>query len=86
MDAKVTLDQAGRVVLPKPLRDRMRLRPGETLSVESEGERIILRPIRHEPALKKEYGVWVYHGEAAEVPISDLIDRERDKRLRELMG
>lgn len=77
----MTLDKAGRVVLPKPLRDRMRLGPGDSFQIESEGERIILRPIRPAPVLKKEYGVWVYQGEPSNASIVELIDREREKRI-----
>ena len=84
MSTKVSLDRAGRVVLPKALRDRMRLEPGDNLLVESEGERITLRPVRQQAALKKEHGIWVYQGKPADESIPDLIDREREKRIREL--
>ena len=40
-----------------------------------------MRPKAH---LKKERGVWVYQGEPTRQSIPDLLDRERDKRLREL--
>jgi len=80
----VSLDKAGRVVLPKALRDRMRLGPGDDLLVESEGERITLRPVRPQATLKKEYGVWVYQGELSDESIPGLIEREREKRAREL--
>jgi AbrB family looped-hinge helix DNA binding protein len=82
---KLTLDKAGRVVLPKPVREQMHLAPGDTLQLETEGERITLRPLRPQATLKKERGIWVYQGEATETSIPELIDRERDKRLRELM-
>jgi AbrB family looped-hinge helix DNA binding protein len=84
---KITLDKAGRVVLPKLLREQMRLDPGDTLQLDSEGDRITLRPVRPKAMLKKEYGVWVYQGgEDVDVSIPDFIDCERGKRLRELMG
>jgi hypothetical protein len=47
---------------------------------------ITLRPMRPKALLKKEHGVWVYQGERTSASISGLIDRERKKRLRELMG
>ena len=71
-------------MLPKALRDRMRLEPGDNLLVESEGERITLRPVRQQATLKKEQGIWVYQGEPADESIPDLIEREREKRIREL--
>jgi AbrB family looped-hinge helix DNA binding protein len=84
MRGKVSLDTAGRVVLPKALREKMRLSPGDDLLIESEGERITLRPVRPQATLQKEYGVWVYQGEPSEESIPDLIEREREKRAREL--
>jgi AbrB family looped-hinge helix DNA binding protein len=82
MTSKLTLDKAGRVVLPEPLRDRLQLVPGDTLHLESEGERITLRPVRQNVMLKKKLGVWVYQGESTDTSIADLIDRERENRLR----
>jgi hypothetical protein len=32
--------------------------------------------------LKKKLGVWVYQGESTDTSIADLIDRERENRLR----
>ena len=86
MTAKVTLGRAGRVVIPKPLRDKLRLGPGDTLQIEGEGESIRLRPVRPKALLKKEHGVWVYQGEPTHASIPELIDRERERRLRELIG
>jgi AbrB family looped-hinge helix DNA binding protein len=82
----VTLDKAGRVVLPKRLRQQLHLAPGDTLELESEGERVTLRPVRPQALLRKEYGVWVYQGEPADLSIPDLMDREREKRARETLG
>ncbi len=39
MNTTVTLDKAGRVLIPKSLRDEMHLEAGDTLELESEGER-----------------------------------------------
>lgn len=79
----VSLDKAGRVVLPKDLRDRLLLEPGDGLAVESDGDRITLRPVRPQATLKKEQGIWVYQGEPSDQSIPDLIDHERNKRIRE---
>jgi hypothetical protein len=84
-NAEVVLDKAGRTVLHKRLRDEARLGRGRT-NWKAKGEWITLRPVRPEVTLKKECGVWVYQGEPIVVPIPDLIDREREKRLRELIG
>jgi AbrB family looped-hinge helix DNA binding protein len=83
MTTQLTVDKAGRVVLPKPVRDELRLSPGDALQLETDGERITLRPVRPKATLKKEFGIWVYQGEATDISISALIDRERDNRTRE---
>lgn len=59
MNAKVTLDRAGRVVLPKTLRDAMHLSPGDTLDLTVKGDEVTLRPRRSAAPLQKERGVWV---------------------------
>jgi AbrB family looped-hinge helix DNA binding protein len=60
MNDRLTIDKAGRIVLPKPLRDELRLQAGDTLEVESSGEEITLRPARGSAQLRKKRGVWVY--------------------------
>jgi AbrB family looped-hinge helix DNA binding protein len=60
MSATVILDKAGRVVLPKALRDELRLFPGDTLDLIVEGDQVTLRPRRAVPPLQKERGVWVF--------------------------
>jgi AbrB family looped-hinge helix DNA binding protein len=80
------LDKTGRVVLPKAIRDELRLAPGDDLLVETENGRITLSPIHPEPIIKKEHGIWVYQGELPPGSITDLIDEDREKRNRELLG
>jgi AbrB family looped-hinge helix DNA binding protein len=87
MDSKITIDQAGRILIPKALRQELHLGAGDVLALSSDGEEIRLHPVRQKAMVKKEKGVWVYQGDPAEASsITGLIDREREKRLRELMG
>ena len=83
MTTKLTLDQAGRVLIPKTLRRELHLGPGDTLQLESEGDEITLRPVRPKALLKKEHGVWVYQGEPTDASITGLIDRDRENHIRE---
>ena len=62
MHTTVTIDKAGRVVIPKEIRDELRLEAGDTLTLESEGERVTLRPVHDGTPLQKERGVWVFRG------------------------
>ncbi len=87
MHATVTLDKAGRVVIPKTLRDELHLEPGDSLALESEGESVTLRPVRSASPLRKERGVWVFHGgrklsaAVTDKALSDIrAKRDRDNR------
>jgi len=61
MNIRLIIDKAGRVVIPKPLREELHLEPGDSLEMESAGERITLRPVRGTGSMTKEQGVWVFH-------------------------
>ena len=86
MTTEITLDRAGRVLIPKSLRRELRLGEGDTLHLESAGDQITLRPVRQEGLLKKEQGVWVFQSEPVDVSIPDLIDRVRAQRSMDLLG
>ena len=78
------IDKAGRVVLPKILRDELHLNPGDTLELTVEGEQMTLRPQRTTPPLQKERGVWVFrtgeHLTAAETNAALRTIREQRSR------
>ena len=38
-----TIDGAGRVVIPKGMRDRLRLRPGTRIRIDGDEERLVIR-------------------------------------------
>jgi AbrB family looped-hinge helix DNA binding protein len=83
MRATATLDKAGRLVLPKALREALDLAPGDILDLTMENEQVTLRPRRSVPPLQKERGVWVYRtGE----PLSASETREIVRSIRERRG
>ena len=86
MAATITIDKAGRVVIPKPVRDALRLDAGDALELEAAEDSIILRPVRQAPALVREQGVWVYRsgGAPAETSLAELINEVRESRDEEL--
>ncbi|MFO0093654.1 MAG: AbrB/MazE/SpoVT family DNA-binding domain-containing protein, partial [Gemmatimonadaceae bacterium] len=45
MTTTVTIDKAGRIIVPKALRDALHLEAGDTLELEAEGEQMTLRPV-----------------------------------------
>jgi AbrB family looped-hinge helix DNA binding protein len=42
-NVRLTIDKAGHIVIPKPVREELRLEPGDTLEIEKVGEQITLR-------------------------------------------
>lgn len=85
MNTTVTLDSAGRVVIPKVIRDELRLEAGDAMELESEGERVTLRPVRSASPLRKERGVWVFRqGKRLPAAVTDkVLEDLRDRRDRE---
>ena len=85
MNTTLTLDKAGRIIIPKTLRDEMHLEAGDTLELESEGDRITLRPVRSGSALRKEHGVWVFRRGAKTISaetttqVLESVRNERDR-------
>ena len=84
MIARLTLDKLGRIVLPKPMRDKLQLVAGDQLELESLDDRIVVRPLRETAQLRKKHGVWVFHGgeplSAATSPADDRADTARTGR------
>lgn len=78
MNATLTLDKGGRIVIPKTLRVELNLEPGDTLELESEGDKVTLRPVRPSSRLQQKCGVWVF-GTSEKILASDT-----DKGLQDI--
>jgi AbrB family looped-hinge helix DNA binding protein len=88
MSTTVTLDSAGRVLIPKSLRDELRLEPGDSLQLETGGDSVTLRPMRAASPLRRERGVWVFNGSRKiSVAATDEVLRDiREQRDRDNRG
>ena len=80
------MDKAGRVVLPKPLREQFNLVAGDKLRLSVEGSSIRLEPASGAGEFVRKGTVLVYTGEFSELittgKIARLIGSERETRLR----
>ncbi len=81
MTNRLTVDRAGRVVLPKPVRDELQLSPGDSLELESSEQEIVLRPVRGNGPLHKKCGVWVFR--TGEPLSADTVNRAINNVRRE---
>jgi len=79
MITKLTIDKAGRIVLPKPVRDQLRLLAGDAFLLDSSGEKITLRPVRKNAPLRKKCGVWVY---SAGEPLAAFVVQDTEEQIR----
>jgi AbrB family looped-hinge helix DNA binding protein len=88
MSAKLRLDKLGRIVLPKPVRDKLQLAAGDELEMESVDDRIMLRPLRGTGQLRKKRGVWVFHCGAplSAVTVQQTVEQVRRERDEQNLG
>jgi AbrB family looped-hinge helix DNA binding protein len=84
MNVTVQIDRAGRVVLPKKLRERFRLQGGDTLSLEVKGDAIQLRPQKSKTRLERVNGVLVLVTEMSLPEGTDLVSEVREERLDQI--
>ena len=82
MPSRLTIDRGGRIVIPKPVREELKLEPGDSLELESAGDQITLRPVRGTAPLKKEHGIWVFRsGQSLSASSADeMLQRIREER------
>ena len=81
------MDKAGRVILPKPVRDRLGLHEGSDLEMQETPEGVMLKPVELRPSMVKKQGLWVHTGQVP--PGFDVVEAIRDDRadrIRKLSG
>ena len=77
----VTIDNAGRLVVPKSLREQFNLTPGCDLEIEALGDGIRIRRTDAEPALVRKQGILVHHGTTrTALDIGEFVRAERNAR------
>lgn len=89
MATTVTIDKAGRIIVPKALREAFHLEPGDTLELDADGERMTLQPVRSGSALRKEQGVWVFRRGGKPITAETtnaVLDDVRAQRARDHRG
>ena len=85
MEATITIDAAGRLVIPKPLRERLNIGAGSRLHVTVRDGQLILAPDRPEPRLIERDGFFVVDLDIDD-PVSLDTNAIRDERLQGLVA
>jgi AbrB family looped-hinge helix DNA binding protein len=79
---RTTIDPAGRLVIPKRIRDRLGLRGNEQVEITERDGRIEIEPAPTEVELVREGSVLVARPDRALPPLTDDIVRETLDRVR----
>ncbi len=79
---KLRIDRAGRIVVPKPLRDRLGLKEGAELDVVDRPEGLLLRTVARQSPMVQVHGLWVHRGRAEpNAGWDQVIDEVRNERI-----
>lgn len=85
MKIRLSLDKAGRIVLPQAVRRQFRLLPGDRLDIQVRPDGILLRSRHQRPVLVEENGLLVHEGEASG-DLAQAVDLSRSDRDAALTG
>jgi bifunctional DNA-binding transcriptional regulator/antitoxin component of YhaV-PrlF toxin-antitoxin module len=84
-DIAVQIDDQGHILIPRDLRQRLRLTAGMTFVVEEGGHGDVrLSPQTEQPALVEEDGILVATGELIG-DVTDIVQQDRARRIRALL-
>ena len=81
------IDKAGRIVLPKPIRDRLGFYEGAHLELAEDAGGVTLRALQQQPTLIRKGAFWVHTGKVSqEFDIVNAIERNREERDYKNLG
>ena len=87
MDTTIEIDKAGRVVVPKQIRDTLHLTPGTKLNIRIEGNEIVLKHEAKPRGLYRKRGLLVYDtGRPAPEESVDWLKIDREERMDKVSG
>jgi AbrB family looped-hinge helix DNA binding protein len=87
MNATAEIDKAGRLVVPKKLREALHLVPGTRLTLYQEGDRLVVEPEPRPRGLYMKRGTLVYDpGPAPAADAVEWVREDREARMRSFSG
>ncbi len=80
------MDKSGRIVVPKPLRERLGLKPGMELEAMEQPHGVLLRPVEQRPSMIQMDGLWVHQGALAPGANRDrVLEDVREERIQSVL-
>jgi AbrB family looped-hinge helix DNA binding protein len=61
---EIRIDKAGRIVVPKPLRERLGFKPDTELVAVEQLDGVLLKRVEQRPSMVRVDGLWVHQGSA----------------------
>jgi AbrB family looped-hinge helix DNA binding protein len=59
---ELRIDKSGRIVVPKPLRDRLGFKPDTEIAAIEQPGGVLLKRVEEQPSMIKIDGLWVHRG------------------------
>lgn len=83
---EIRIDKAGRIVVPKTLRDRLGFKPDTELEAVEQPEGVLLKRLKQRPSMVKVDGLWVHQGSAAPgANWNHILEEVREERLESVL-
>ena len=83
---EIRIDKAGRIVVPKPLRERLGFKPDAELEAIEQPEGVLLKRVQQRPSMVKVDGLWVHQGSAEPgANWERILEDIREERIESLL-
>ena len=80
------IDKAGRIVVPKPIRERLGFKPDTELEAIERPEGVLLKRVETRPSIVKIDGLWVHQGSAeAGANWERVVEDVREERIESVL-
>jgi AbrB family looped-hinge helix DNA binding protein len=83
---QIRIDKAGRIVVPKPLRERLGFKADTELEAIEQPEGVLLKRVERRPSMVKVDGLWVHQGSAEPGANWDrILEDVREERIASVL-
>jgi AbrB family looped-hinge helix DNA binding protein len=77
---QTTIDKFGRIIIPKKVRENFGLKPGTSVDIEEDKDRLVLTVAHEQPMLEYEDGILVYTGTLTG-DVGETLSQVRENRI-----